>query len=143
MTDMTDMTGATAELTHVVAECDGANAWGNDLPVLATPVLLWLGELVCMRAVRDQLQDDEMTVGAAHDAGHLAPTPVGASVHVSARLTAVDGQRLRFEVAAEDDSELVYRGTHDRVVVSRSRFERRVAQKSALVGGVPAAAPQP
>jgi fluoroacetyl-CoA thioesterase len=127
------MTGATAELVHLVSERDGAAAWGNDLPVLATPVLLWLGEIACMRAFEPHVGEDEMTLGVAHDAEHLAPTPVGHRVLIRARLAAVDGRRLRFEVEAEDGLEVVYRGTHDRAIVSRSRFGGRVAQKDALL----------
>jgi len=59
---------------HRVSADDTAQHWGNDLPVLATPVLLWLGEVTAMRALADYLNDGEMTVGLAHDSAHLAPT---------------------------------------------------------------------
>jgi fluoroacetyl-CoA thioesterase len=125
--------GMTGEILHRVQERDSAVTWGNDLPVLATPVLLWLAELACMRAVQDALGSDEMTVGMSHDAEHLAPTPIGCDVRMHARLIAVDGRRLHFEVEGSDQAEVVYRGTHGRATVSPGRFEQRIADKSMLL----------
>lgn len=128
--------GLIGELNHVVREEDGAARWGNDVPVLATPVLLWLGEIASMRALAEHLDDGEMTVGTAHEsAAHLAATPVGASVVVRSRLVAVDGKRLRFEIEATDKEERVYSGIHERAVVSVARFKERVAGKAARVLG--------
>lgn len=125
--------GATGSLTHQVREQDGAARWGNELPVLATPVLMWLGEIAAMRAVASVLEDDEMTVGCSHDAQHLAPTPVGATVEVSAALVSVDGRTLHFEVRATDGIDVVLLGTHVRSVVSRGRFLERLLRKCATL----------
>jgi predicted thioesterase len=121
--------GLAAELIHTARPEDGADHWSNDLPVLATPVLLWLAELAAMRALTAYLDDDEMTVGTAHDASHRAPTPTGATIRVAARLTAIEGRQLRFAVLAEDAEEVVYQGSHERALVSASRFRARVAAK--------------
>jgi predicted thioesterase len=115
---------------HQVTEADAATRWRNDLPVLATPVLLWLGELAAMQALGSYLQDDEMTVGLSHDASHLAATPVGEQVFVTAVLVQQRGNRLVFEVSAHDGVEEVLRGTHTRAVVSRSKFLARLAEKA-------------
>lgn len=122
--------GATGTLRHVVREQDGAAQWGNDVPVLATPVLLWLGEIAAMRAVDGALRAGEMTVGRSHDAEHLAATPVGWTVEVTAVLTAVAERSLHFSVQASDDEDLVYRGTHVRALVSQERFLQRLADKA-------------
>ena len=121
--------GAEATLAHRVREPDLATAFANDVPVLATPVLLWLAELAAMRAVEGELGPDEMTVGVAHRAEHLAATPRGHTVTVRARLVDVDGARLRFEVSGRDGSEPVLAGEHDRFVVSADRFRDRVRRK--------------
>ena len=39
----------TGSLTYKVSAGDLATAWRNDVPVLATPLLLWLSELAAMR----------------------------------------------------------------------------------------------
>ncbi|MDQ3935486.1 MAG: hypothetical protein M3340_12740 [Actinomycetota bacterium] len=126
---MTPAVGAAATLEHEVRERDLATAFANDVPVLATPVLLWLAEVAAMRAVEDELEPGAMTVGAAHRARHLAATPLGGNVTVTARLVEVDGGRLRFEVAGHDETEEVLAGEHDRFLVEAARFRDRVRRK--------------
>jgi fluoroacetyl-CoA thioesterase len=99
--------------------------------VLATPVLLWLAEMACRQALEPALAHDEMTVGAAHAVSHLAPTPVGVSIIVQAKLVEVEGRRLRFRVWASDGLDVILEGTHDRGIVKRDRFLGRVAAKEA------------
>ena len=115
---------------HRVAEQDTARHWRNDLPVLATPVLLWLSEVTAMAALADYLEDDEMTVGLSHDSSHLAATPVGWQVSLTARLVERRGNKLIFEVSAYDATHEVLRGTHTRALVSRSNFLARLADKA-------------
>jgi predicted thioesterase len=122
--------GASARYEHAVTEAETAKHWGNELPVLATPVLLWLGEITAMRAVADHLGTDEMTLGVAHNSAHLAPTPVGHRVTVTATLREQQGRILVFDVEARDRDEVVLRGTHTRAMVDRSRFGVRVAAKA-------------
>jgi predicted thioesterase len=119
---------------HVVTDAETARHWGNELPVLATPVLLWLGEITAMRAVADHLGSQEMTLGVAHNSAHLAPTPVGHCVTVSATLRQQQGRILVFDVEARDRDEVVLRGTHTRAVVDRGRFGSRVATKAQDAG---------
>jgi fluoroacetyl-CoA thioesterase len=121
--------GSSSTLEHEVRERDLATAYANDLPVLATPVLLWLAEVAAMRAIEDELEPGAMTVGAAHRARHLAATPRGRTVSVSARLVAVDGARLRFEVSGRDETEAILAGEHDRFLVEAGRFKDRVRRK--------------
>jgi fluoroacetyl-CoA thioesterase len=128
--------GATATMTHTVTSADCATNWGNDLPVLATPVLLWLGEIASMKVVDAALEADEMTVGYAHTAQHLAATPVGWDVVVEAKLTRFDGRLAYFDVVAHDERDIVFRGEHVRATVGRSRFVDRLGEKTAK-GGVP------
>ena len=49
--DMHALIGRSATITHVVKEADTAANWGNELPVLATPVLLWLSEIAAMEVI--------------------------------------------------------------------------------------------
>jgi fluoroacetyl-CoA thioesterase len=126
---MTLVIGSAGELEHEVREPDLATAFANDVPVLATPVLLWLAELAAMRAIEDDLEPGAMTVGVAHRARHLAATPRGLTVTVTARLIEVDGGRLRFEVSGRDESEEVLTGEHDRFLVEAERFRDQVRRK--------------
>ncbi|MEU3463978.1 hypothetical protein ABZ721_29005 [Streptomyces sp. NPDC006733] len=127
--DLTALVGTSATLTHTVSAEDSAGRWGNDIDVLATPVLLWLSEIAAMRVLGDAVADPWMTVGLHHDTGHLAPTPTGEDVHLTARLTHVDGKKLTFEVEGRDSRATVLRGTHQRAVIDRGRFLAGLADR--------------
>ncbi|HVS07924.1 MAG TPA: thioesterase family protein [Candidatus Dormibacteraeota bacterium] len=105
--------------------------------VLATPVLCHWFESAAVRAIAEQLEPGEASVGTRVGFEHLKATPVGMQVRVIARVAAVDGRRVDFEISAFDEVELVARGTHQRVVIDLERFLARVQGKraSALKGG--------
>ncbi|WP_020575811.1 thioesterase family protein [Actinopolymorpha alba] len=112
----------------MVALPDTAEALGSgDVPVLATPRLLaWAEEATCA-AVAGALAANQTSVGKHVELSHLAPSPLGERVTVSAVLVAVDGRLLRFEVTAEHpDGSSVARGAVTRAVVDRDRFLARL-----------------
>lgn len=139
--------GLSAELRHTVTTRDAADSWANELPVLATPVLLWLAEVTCMRAIDGHFADEDMTLGLSHDVTHLAPTPVGDIVLITATLEAIDGIKLVFRVEAHDSQDTILRGTHRRARVKRAPFIERVEQKRRATdiarSGRPATEPHP
>ncbi|MFC9795682.1 thioesterase family protein [Streptomyces sp. NPDC127584] len=128
-TDLTALIGTTATVTHTVTAAEAASNWGNGLDVLATPVLLWLGEITAMKVLENDLPEGSMTLGLTHDSAHLAPTPVGETVTLTATLTAVEGSKLQFEVEGRDGQAVVLRGTHGRALVDRARFTARLAAR--------------
>jgi predicted thioesterase len=120
--------GATADVTHAVAEADTATAFGSgDVPVLATPRVLALLEEATVAAVAPSMADGQTTVGTRISLEHQAATPVGRTVTASARLVAVDGRRLEFEVTLTDGATVAAFGTVERIVVDRTRFIARAA----------------
>ena len=121
--------GAHATLTHVIQEHDSARQWGNNLPVLATPVLLWLAEIAAMNVIEPALSENEMSVGVAHDAKHLTFTPIGSTISITAQLLSVERRRLCFRIEAQDEEEVIYQGTHERGLVAIDRFQQRISQK--------------
>ncbi len=122
--------GMTGEVTRVVTEDITAHAMSNaGVKVLATPILVMLFEQAAIRAIEPALEEGQSSVGTRVDIQHLAATPVGMSVTARARLVAVDGRRLTFEVEAEDDHEPVGRGTLERFLGDTARFQARLAQK--------------
>ncbi|WP_374581459.1 thioesterase family protein [Frankia sp. CiP3] len=119
--------GATAKIQHQVRSQDTADQWGNNLPVLATPILLWLSEIACMRVTQDTLAHSGwMTVGAHHDSGHIAPTCREEMITLTATLTKVTERSLTFDVHAYDSRGEILRGTHRRGLVRISRFIERI-----------------
>jgi fluoroacetyl-CoA thioesterase len=122
--------GQVGSLERVVGPDDTADRFDNvGVTVLATPVLCHWFESAAVRAIADQLESGEASVGTRVSIEHLKATPVGMQVRVAARVVAVDGRRVDFEVSAVDDVELVARGTHQRVVIDLERFLAGVQAK--------------
>lgn len=119
----------TATLTFTVGDSDTAAAVGSgDLPVLGTPRLLAWSEAATCAAVASELSDDQTSVGTRVSLEHLAASPVGEDITVTATVTHRDGRLLRFEVAALDSAgAVVGHGEVTRVVVQRERFLSRLA----------------
>jgi fluoroacetyl-CoA thioesterase len=130
--------GREGSLEQVVRPEHGADRFQNaGVTVLATPVLCHWFESTAVHAIAQQFESGEASVGTRLTIEHLKATPVGMQVRVIARVVAVDGRRVEFEVSAFDEVELVARGTHERVVIDLERFLARVQGKraSALKGG--------
>ena len=118
--------GASADVTHAVAEADTARSLGSgDVPVLGTPRVLALLEQATVAAVAPALDDGQTTVGIRISLEHRAATPIGRTVTARARLLGVDGRRLSFEVELLDGDVVAAFGTVERAVVDRDRFVSR------------------
>ncbi len=125
---MTDRT-TEAGLRFTVTEQDTAAALGSgSLPVLATPRLLAWCEAATCAAIEDALREGETSVGTRVSLEHLAASPVGAELEVTATSAYVDGRLHRFTVAARHtgDGRLVGSGEVTRVVVDAARFLSRL-----------------
>ena len=102
--------------------------------VLATGFLVGLLEWACVLALMRYLDwPREQTLGTRIDVSHEKPTPPGMIVTASARLVAVDGRKLRFDVEAHDGADLISRGAHERFVVDRERFDAVIREKASRV----------
>ena len=128
---MTIEVGRTATLELTVTDADTAQAVGSgDLAVLGTPRLLAWAEAATCAAIADDLDDARSSVGTRVQLEHVAASPVGAQVSVTATVSYVDGRLVRFEVVAEHSvdgvSRLVGHGEVTRVVVDRERFLGRL-----------------
>jgi predicted thioesterase len=121
--------GERSTLRFTVSDGDTALALGSgSLPVLATPRLLAWCESTTCAVVDAHLEDTRTSVGTRVRLDHLAASPVGAEVEVTATLAHVDGRLLRFDVAAAHvaDDKVVGHGEVTRVVVDRERFMSRI-----------------
>ena len=126
---MTDPTAEAGLLRFTVTDGDTAAALGSgSLPVLATPRLLAWCEAATCAAIEGLLGAGETSVGTRVSLEHLAASPVGAEVEVTASSAYVDGRLHRFTVAARHtgDGKVVGSGEVTRVVVDAERFLSRV-----------------
>ena len=106
--------------------------FGEMSEVFATGFFVGLIEWSCIEVVNPHLDwPSEQTLGTRIDVTHEAATPPGFEVTVRAELTEVEGRRLVFEVEASDGADVIGRGRHERFVIDRGRFDRRMADKRA------------
>ena len=119
----------TAEM--VVGEQHTAPRVGSGrIRVLATPVMINLIEAAALAAIESSLPENHQSLGTRLDISHTAATPVGMRVRASAEVVRVEGRTVHLVVKAEDERELIGRGTHERVVVNVERFDERVQKKA-------------
>lgn len=128
------LTGTIAHVDLTVTAADTAARLGSgDLDVLATPRVVALVEQAACAALSAVLPPELTTVGTQIDLRHRAPTPVGATVRASARITGIEGTRIRFDVTTIEDPDgfarLVAEGQHVRVVVDRAGFLAALAAR--------------
>ena len=121
--------GQSATLEFTVTSADTAAALGSgDLPVLGTPRLLAWGEAASVAAISESIGETQTSVGSRVDLEHLAPSPVGQRLSVTASVVLVDGRLVRLEVVARHqvDDRVVGHGEVRRTVVDRDRFLSRL-----------------
>lgn len=124
--------GISAFVTHVVSDNDTAAVLGSgSLPVLGTPRLAaWMEEAACAclagRIDRSPDGGDVTSVGVELRLQHLAATPVGLTVTVTATVTAVDDRRVSFAVEATDGVDTIGKAAHERVLVFADRFMQKL-----------------
>jgi fluoroacetyl-CoA thioesterase len=101
--------------------------------VFATGYMVGLMEWCCIRSLAPALEEGEGSLGTAIDVSHVAPTPPGSRVTVTATVESVDGRAVTWRVVARDDFDLIGEGKIGRSVVDWSRFERRLAVKASAL----------
>lgn len=125
--------GRTLKRAIVVNEerCIGFMGPGN--AVYATPEMINDMEYACRDLLLEHLDPGEDSVGAHVDVAHLAATPMGMTVTITATIAAIEGRRVRFDVVAHDNLEECGRGSHVRFVVDIEKAGQRIAAKAAKV----------
>ena len=122
--------GLAGEAHSTVDDTRSAQAMGSgDVPVFATPAMIALMEEAATNALRPALAAGQTSVGVRVDVRHLSATPIGALVRAQARVTQVEGRRISFRVTADDGSETIGEGLHERMIVDRERFIQRTQSK--------------
>jgi predicted thioesterase len=104
---------------------------GEEARVYATPRLVSDVEFTCRDFLLEHLDPGEDSVGIEVAVKHLAPTLMGMTAEITVKVTAVEGRKVTFEVAAKDDLEAISRGTHTRFVVDLAQRIERLKQKAA------------
>jgi fluoroacetyl-CoA thioesterase len=91
--------------------------------VFSTPAMIGLMERTCVDLTELHLDKNEQTVGIHVDVYHLAPTKIGQSVTITAEVTEVKNEKLRYSVSAVNDQGIkIGAGNHRRAVINTQRF---------------------
>src|SRR5450755_2576795 len=80
--------------------------------VYGTPYLVRDIEMTCRQLLLDYVDAGEDSVGTDVSIKHLAPTLLGMSVEITAKVAAVEGRKITFEVSAKDNLDQICTGTH-------------------------------
>lgn len=122
--------GMKAEVASLVEPEDTAEQVGSgSLKVFATPCMAAMMEGAACEAIAPALPEGQTSVGTMLNIEHLAATPVGMEVRAEAEVTAVEGRKLTFRVAAFDEKGEIGRGTHQRVIVNEQKFLEKTYDK--------------
>ncbi len=99
--------------------------------VLATGYLVALCEWAAIEVLKPHLDwPREQSLGTRVDLSHVAATPPGFTVEITATVTAVDGRKVAFAIRAHDGVDTISEGRHERHVIDAARFQARIADKA-------------
>ena len=100
--------------------------------VFATGFMVGFLEWACIMAIKPHLEwPQEQTVGTLINVSHEAATPPGLEVTATVELVAVEGRKLVFNVEAHDGVDLISKGSHERFIINKEKFDAKVRIKAA------------
>lgn len=108
---------------------------GEEGRVYGTPFLIGDIEFACRDLLLEHADAGEDSVGTEVAVKHLAPTLPGSTVEITVTVTAVDGRKVTFAVAAKDELDTVSAGSHGRFVIDKARTFERLKAKAARLRG--------
>jgi len=115
--------GLTNRTTVTVGEEHSPGHLGATV-VLSTPDMIRIMEQVCTEAVQPSLDgSDQSTVGIHVNVSHENAAREGEEVEVRGELVRMLGSQLTFDVEATVGDRIIGRGTHQRHIIDRERFE--------------------
>ncbi|MFN0178504.1 MAG: thioesterase family protein [Gemmatimonadales bacterium] len=104
---------------------------GDEGRVYATPAVVRDVEMTCRNLLLQRVDPGEDSVGTRVEIDHLAATPLGLWVDITATVVDVAGRRVTLEFSVRDPVEEVARGRHGRFVVATAKTVERLRDKVA------------
>lgn len=125
-----NLIGLTNTAEEFVTEKNTALALGSgSLEVFATPAMILLAEKASAELIEKNLPTELTSVGIALAVEHSAPTPVGMKVRVEVKIISAEGRKIIFEIAAFDERGEIGRGSHERFIVDKKKFQDKANAK--------------
>lgn len=103
---------------------------GDAKRVYSTPAMVSDIEYAGYRLIQEHLDAGESSLGVHVSVDHLGPTPLGAEVTVTVRVSAVEGRKVSLDAEVNDAAERVGRGRHVRFIIDVARHEKRLKAKA-------------
>ncbi len=104
---------------------------GDEARIYATPELVRDIENTCRDLLLEHIGEGQDSVGTRVDVKHMAATPIGAWVEITATVTAVDGRAVSLDVTARDPLEQICKCEHSRFIVDVDRTAKGLRAKVA------------
>jgi predicted thioesterase len=104
---------------------------GDEARTYATPSMILDIEHTCRELILEHADAGEDSVGMEVAVRHLAPTLMGMTVEVTARVMAVEGRKVTFDIEVKDELDKVGAGSHTRFVVEKAKTFERLKAKAA------------
>lgn len=99
--------------------------------VFATGFLVGFLEWACIKAINPHIDwPEEQTLGTHINVSHEAATPPGLEVTAIVELIDIQGKKLVFSVEANDGIDIISRGHHERFIINRGKFDKKISLKS-------------
>lgn len=115
--------------TVVREELSAKHMKSGSLLVLATPAMVALMEEAAQAALAPYLEDGQASVGIAINISHDAASPMGAQITATARVSAVEGRKISFDLVAQDEHGPIGKGCHTRFIIDSQKFMDKVNAK--------------
>ena len=104
---------------------------GEEARVYATPSMILDIEHTCRELILQHADAGEDLVGIDVSVKHLAASLPGMTVEITAKVIAVEGRKVTFEISARDELDAISTGTHARYVVDIAKTIERIKAKAA------------
>ena len=123
--------GLSHQMEFTVEEKHAASHVGSGpLRVLATPWMIAFIEITSRTLLDEHLPETHSSVGTLVNVRHLAPSPMGTKIHTEVEIDSVEGNKVTLKVSANDGEKRVGGGTHERFVIDKERFLKRIGGAS-------------
>ena len=125
-----NLNGMTNSAEEFVTEENTALALrSGNLKVFATPAVIRLIEEAAAKLVEKNISPELTSVGISLDVKHTSPTPLGMKVRAEVKIISVEGRKLTFDVVAYDERGEIARGSHERFIVYKEKFQSKANAK--------------
>ncbi len=103
---------------------------GEDCRIYGTPEMIRDIEWTCRDLMFEHADPGQDSVGFKVSVSHIAPTPLGMDVTITATVAEIDRNRVVFNIAASDSLDTICTGQHERFFVDTEKIKQKLTSKA-------------